>query len=413
MLMDVSGSNTESELLNVASKGVRDVSRKECDSKDTSSWGQAILIPGLSNDVAQLCLAKLARVTLPKLRAVCTAWRRLCESKDFWDLRYKVGSDEAWLYVLTEKPSGSPFKAFSPHLNKWFELPQMITSLEDYRLQGFTCVGLGPRLLVMGGIHQSFENIRQDHSPGIVSGDVRVYNACTNQWTKAPNMKTPRSWFAAAVIGQCVYVAGGQGKDRFLNSVEVYDLQTNRWSYASDMHHVRSSCYGLAVQGKFWIIGGELMRNQYGERPERGSAEVYDPDTGLWTLIPEMWLDTQKVPGPSTVHCGKILFAHKSKLMVYDDVANNWYHVGYLPGADLYNDRIVRYGFACESIDDELYIVGGLSGQKQNRNFLQALNTTEVGKVRLEGPSKYTLWQDMANMGASEGVVLASAVVRL
>ncbi|MCO5572492.1 hypothetical protein L7F22_026247 [Adiantum nelumboides] len=225
--------------------------------------GQAILIPGLSNDVAQLCLAKLARVTLPKLRSVCTAWRRLCESKDFWDLRYK-GSQVVLLSRLS--------------------------------------------------VH-----------------------ALTN--------------------------------------------------------------------------GGELMRNQYGVRPERGSAEVYDLDTGLWTLIPEMWLDTQKVPGPSTVHCGKILFAHKSKLMMYDDVANNWYHVGYLPGVDLYNDRIVRYGFACESINDELYIVGGLSGQKQNRNFLQALNTTEVAKVRLAGPSKYTLWQDMANMGASEGVVLASAVV--
>ncbi|KAI5057679.1 hypothetical protein GOP47_0027694 [Adiantum capillus-veneris] len=403
--MDASGSCSESEQPDVASR----VSKKGFDSKDTSLG----LIPGLSNDVAQLCLARVARGTLPKLRFVCTTWKHLCESKDFWDLRYKVGSAEAWLYVLTEKPSGSPFKTFSPRLNKWFELPQMLKPSEDSLLQGFACAALGPTLLVMGGMYQSFDKIRQEYLPGIVSGDIQGYNSCTNQWSKAPNMKTPRSWFAAAVIGQCVYVAGGQGKDRFLNSVEVYDSRINRWSYAPNMNHVRSSCRGLAAQGKFWVIGGELMRNQYGERPERGSAEVYDPETRQWTLIPEMWLDTQKVPGPSTVHCGKLLFVHKSKLMMYDDVANHWYHVGYLSGVDMFNDRFWRFAFACESIDDELYIVAGLRGQKQNRHFVQALNTTEASKVRIEGPSKYTLWKNMASMGASEGIVLASAVVTL
>ena len=108
-------------------------------------------------------------------------------------------------------------------------------------------------------------------------------------------MNTPRSWFAAAVVGDSIYVAGGQGRDRFLNSVEVFDSKSNSWSYAPDLICVRSSCYGLALHNKFWVIGGEFMRNQYGDKPERGSAEVYDPKIGSWSFIHEMWLDSSKV----------------------------------------------------------------------------------------------------------------------
>jgi hypothetical protein len=108
-------------------------------------------------------------------------------------------------------------------------------------------------------------------------------------------MNTPRSWFAAAVIGDSIYVAGGQGRDRFLKSAEVFDSKSNSWSYAPDMIHERSSCYGLVSNDKLWVIGGELIRNQYGDRPERGSAEVYDPRIDSWNLIHEMWLDSSKV----------------------------------------------------------------------------------------------------------------------
>eukprot|EP00250_Pteridium_aquilinum_P010162 c19186_g1_i5 orf=288-1184(+) len=298
-------------------------------------------------------------------------------------------------------------------MNKWFELPPMLNLSEDSTWQGFACVALGSTLLLMGGMHQTFDAARQEYSSGVVSGDVQIYNACTNQWSRAASMNSPRSWFAAAVIGDYVYVAGGQGKDRFLNSVEVYDSKKNVWSYAPSMVCVRSSCYSLALHGKFWVIGGELMRNQYGEKPERGSAEVFDPQTGLWTLIPQMWLDSQKVPGPGTVHCEKMIFAHQSKLMMYEDGTSDWYHVGYLSGGDMFNNPFSRFGFACESIDDELYIIGGLRVSKQNKHFVQLLNTTEVCKLKYQGLSKYTLWQSGANMGSHEGNVLASAVMWL
>ncbi|KAH7287696.1 hypothetical protein KP509_32G069700 [Ceratopteris richardii] len=288
----------------------------------------------------------------------------------------------------------------------------MLRSSNGSSLQGFACVAVGAKLLVMGGIYQTNDNDKGTQGFSTVSsGDVHVYNACTNRWSRASSMKTPRSWFAAAVVGDFVYVAGGQGRDCFLNSVEVYDSTKDVWSYVPNMACVRSSCSAFAVNGKVWVIGGEVVRNQYGERPERGSAEVYDPQLGIWKLIPEMWLDTKKVPSPGTVHCGKMLFVYQNKLMMYDEITNKWHRIGYSSGGDAFNNHFSRFGFACESIDEELYIIGGFKVSKQYGSSLQALNTTEVSKVSLEQPSKYTSWRRMANMGTDKGSVLASAVL--
>jgi hypothetical protein len=128
-----------------------------------------------------------------------------------------------------------------------------------------------------------------------VCGDVIVYSALTNQWTRASSMKTPRSWFAAAVIGTQVYVAGGQGKTRFLDSAEVYDSETDTWYTIPSMGNVRSSCHGAALDGQFWVIAGEYNKNQYDDGDRKGSAEVFDPLTGSWRFIPDMWLDSHKV----------------------------------------------------------------------------------------------------------------------
>ncbi|KAI5076342.1 hypothetical protein GOP47_0008407 [Adiantum capillus-veneris] len=362
-----------------------------------------------------LPIFRVQRIELLKLRLVCTSWKCLLESKEFQDLRLKVGSAEAWLYVLAEKPCRSPFRAFDPFSNKWFSLPQIPRLYDDTIWQGFACVAVGPNLLLMGGIHQSTNAATPLYSSGVVCADVHIYNACTNQWSRGASMSTPRSWFAASVIGDCVYVAGGQGHDRFLDTVEVYDLKKNSWSHVSSMNCARSSCYGFTLNGKLWIIGGEVMRNQHRVKPGRGSAEVYNSENGSWSLIPEMWLNSEKVPGPSTVHCGRLLCVHQSKLMMYAGDTNSWSHVGELSGAEMFSNQNSRYGFACESLNDELYIIGGMRMSRHYRHSVQLLNTNEACKLTPScgGDSKYTSWRNLSSMGKCEGTIVASAVMTM
>eukprot|EP00249_Psilotum_nudum_P013221 c24225_g1_i1 orf=173-1393(-) len=376
---------------------------------------EASLIPGLPDDVAVLCLARVRRNMLPKLRLVCSAWKSLCDSSEFPILRRQVGSSEWWIYVLSEMPAGAPFKAFDPQANRWYELPPTPGRSEHECWEGFACVALGSNLLIMGGVKSTLDRHTQLFVSGGVCGDVRVYNACTNRWSTAASMNTPRSWFAAAVIGDHVYVAGGQGKTQFLDSAEIYDPKQDKWQAIPNLIRVRSSCYGVALDGQFWVIGGENMRNQYDDRPKKGSAEVYDPGTCTWRLIDDMWLDSHKVPGPNTVYDGQLLFVHNGKLMLYDKDKNGWFHVGHIFGSAVYNQPFSEFGFACESIDGDVYIIGGRREywHNHNRYCVQPLNSMNVCNLRSQRQSKFLWWRNAADMGNTEGTILASTVLRL
>lgn len=328
-------------------------------------------------------------------------------------MRRQVGSAEGWIYILAEQPRGAHFKKFNPQANMWYKLPPIPDSSEHVSWLGFACVAVGSTLLLIGGIHETFDPVTQRSSLGVVSGEVKVYSACTNQWSTAASMITPRSWFAAATIGDYVYVAGGQGRTCFLDSAEVYDSKQDVWIAIPSMLCVRSSCSGVALDGQFWVVGGENMRNQYGDKPKRSSAEVYDPKSGTWRLISEMWLDSNKVAGPNTVYNGKLLFVHQNKLMLYETETNRWSHMGSLPGGDFNRHPLPRFGFACESLDDELFIIGGRRESWHDRFFMHRLNTTEVCSLRSQGKSRFLMWKNLADMGDTEGVILASAVLML
>lgn len=107
-------------------------------------------------------------------------------------------------------------------------------------------------------------------------------------------MTTARSWFAAAVVGTKIYVAGGQGNTKFLDTAEVYDSETDQWEPIASMGNRRSSCHGVCLDGQFWVIAGEYVKNHY-DNNQRSSAEVYDAETDTWRFIPNMCIDDNKV----------------------------------------------------------------------------------------------------------------------
>lgn len=139
-------------------------------------------------------------------------------------------------------------------------------------------------------------------------------------------MNTPRSWAAAAVVGDKVYVAGGQGRTKFLNSAEVYDPEIDSWQTISSMEVVRSSCQGVALDGHFWVIAGEYVRNHYDNNQKR-SAEVYDVETDSWRFVPNMCLDDNKV----SVLCNEIPDTTEILLHVRKRVVNCYVLVFHAP----------------------------------------------------------------------------------
>jgi hypothetical protein len=321
----------------------------------------------------------------------------------------QMGVAEGWIYVLAETPEGSAFRAYDPIASKWSVLPPTPGRSQTQQWQGFACIAVGHKFLLIGGTP-----ITQKKSPGnadrysVICSDVVIYDALTNQWTRGASMTTPRSWFAAALVENKVYVAGGQGNAKFLDSAEVYDPVTDTWTEISTMAVVRSSCQGLSLGGQFWVVAGEYVKNH-----QRSSAEVYDAKSGTWRFVPDMYLDDSKVMEPSAVTAtGELVCVHQKRIMAYQKELNTWTQLGHISGGEEYARPYSRFGFACESVGGSLYIIGGTREYSQNRyRYCTPLNTVEV--CELDGAKQYSsqLWWKLgADMGSGGGVISASLV---
>ncbi|KAL1462179.1 hypothetical protein MTO96_027194 [Rhipicephalus appendiculatus] len=75
------------------------------------------------------------------------------------------------------------------------------------------------------------------------------YNPETNTWTSLPNMYTPRSNFAIAIIDNLVFAIGGFNGQSTTNLVECYDPSTNQWCEATDMNEARSALAACVISG--------------------------------------------------------------------------------------------------------------------------------------------------------------------
>lgn len=226
-------------------------------------------------------------------------------------------------------------------------------------------------------------------------------------------MTTPRSWFAAAVVGNRVCVAGGQGNTKFLDSAEVYDPATDTWSEIASLAVVRSSCQGFSLGGQFWVIAGEYVKNHHLNHYQRSSAEVYDAETDTWRFVANMYLDDNKVMEPSAVTAnGELICVHQKRIMTYKRDSNTWTQLGHISGGEEYARSYSRFGFACESVGSTLYVIGGTREYAQNRyRCCTPLNTVEV--CELGGGRQYSsqLWWKMgADMGRGGGVISTSLV---
>lgn len=102
-------------------------------------------------------------------------------------------------------------------------------------------------------------------------------------------MPTTRTFFACAVSPSDgrIYVAGGHDDNKnALKTAEVYDVEKNSWEILPPMSQDRDECHGVFLDGKFYVISGYSTESQ--GRFER-SAEVFDPNTGLWNRVENMW----------------------------------------------------------------------------------------------------------------------------
>ncbi|KAF5761762.1 putative kelch-type beta propeller, F-box-like domain superfamily [Helianthus annuus] len=306
------------------------------------------LISGLPDDIALNCLLRLPVEFHSTGRTVCRRWCSLFGNKTrFFTKRKEMGFKDPWLFVFCfDKCNGkAQWHVLDLVHYSWHTIPAMPCMENDQKVSahGFRCVSVpGERsLLVFGGVGAEVD------CP--LNLGMR-FDVDSDRWIVLKKMITPRMFFAGGVIGGRVYVAGGNGNDRFeLDSGEVMDPKEGVWRPIASMG-ASMACYDAAVvDGKLFVTEGWSWPFYFVPR-----GQVYDPKTDKWecmaTGLREGWT------GSSVVMFGRLFVVsehERTRLKVYDSGNDTWETVN---GAPL-PEQICK-PFVVNGCDDRIYVTG-------------------------------------------------------
>lgn len=303
------------------------------------------LIPGLPDDIAVNCLLRLPIESHVACRAVCKRWHTLLGSKGrFFTRRKELGFRDPWLFVFAfHKCTGKlQWQVLDLTNFSWHTIPAMPCK-DKVCPHSLRCVSIPGEstIFVCGGMVSDVE---------CPLDLVLKYEMQKNRWTVMNRMITARSFFACAVIGGMIYVAGGNSSDLIeLNSAEVFDPVKNNWHSISNMTSNMASYDAAVLDGNLLVTEGWIWPFFMSPR-----GQVYDPRTDNWETMSvglrEGWT------GSSVVIDGHLFMVselERMKLKVYDRESDSWKPI---QGPPL-PEQLCK-PFAVDVCKDMIYVVG-------------------------------------------------------
>ncbi|XP_061677193.1 kelch-like protein 32 isoform X2 [Syngnathoides biaculeatus] len=253
--------------------------------------------------------------------------------------------------------------------SNWSELAPMPTGRSHH------CVAvMGNFLFVVGG--------EMEHSSGRTCA-VRTgcrYDPRANRWTEIASMKACREHFVLGALGQYLYAVGGRNELRqVLPSVERYCPKKNKWMYMQPFDRSLSCHAGCVAENLLWVSGGVTNTAQYQNR-----LMVYEPEQ-------DQWLARNPMLQRRVYH---VMAAVRRKLYVLGgndlDYNNDRILVRHIDSYNLDVDQWTRCSFSLltgqnESgvavHDDRIYVVGGYSiWTNEPLACIQVLDLSREGK---------------------------------
>lgn len=159
-------------------------------------------------------------------------------------------------------------------------------------------------------------------------------------------MNVARYDFACAEVNGVVYAVGGYGVDGVsLSSAEVYDPETNIWTLIESLRRPRWGCFAYGIEGKLYVMGGRSSFTIGNSR----FVDVYNPKDRTWCEVKNGCVMV-------TAHAvlGKQLFCmewkNQRKLAIFNPNDNSWKMIPVpLTGSS-------RVGFRFGILDDKLLL---------------------------------------------------------
>jgi N-acetylneuraminic acid mutarotase len=171
-------------------------------------------------------------------------------------------------------------------------------------------------------------------------------------------------------------------------TVQVYDIATDFWQLGPQLPLANNHGMAASVNGKIYLIGGQLTDDQQGES---AVATVYELDPAVGAWVQKAPMPTARSGGVAVAHDGKIYVAggrvpRGNDFAVYDPATDQWEVLPDLPSQ--------RNHIAGAAINGRIHIVGGrlgngLSPLKSDANevFDPATRTWTTAAPMLRGRS--------------------------
>ncbi|XP_072355681.1 kelch-like protein 32 [Scyliorhinus torazame] len=183
---------------------------------------------------------------------------------------YIVGGKKREICKVRDLRYFNPVNQENVHIarvSNWSELSPMPVGRSHH------CVAvMGNFLFVAGG--------EVEHATGRTCA-VRTacrYDPRSNTWTEIAPMKNCREHFVLGALDEYLYAVGGRNELRqVLPTVERYCTKKNKWSFVQSFDRSLSCHAGCMADGLLWISGGVTNTAQYQNR-----LMVYDPRQNKW-----------------------------------------------------------------------------------------------------------------------------------
>ncbi|KAJ6823881.1 F-box/kelch-repeat protein [Iris pallida] len=357
------------------------------------------IIPGLPDDLALRCLAKISHGYHGMLECVSKIWRNALRSRDYSNLKATEGWCGNWLFVSTNVESKCQWDAYDPDADRWHPLPRLCReNLEGH--SGFSCVSICKRFLVIGGFY--VQGIKKQ-----TTNDVTMFDPFMKQWSRVSSMRTMRTDFACAVICGKVYVAGGSNSNCTggLAAAEVYDPHLDRWEDLPPMPYPLIKCFSISHGNQFHVAGKKESNI------EQDSYFIYDPVGQRWQIVTDLWPFSKLSRRYTTVADGLIYtILEDGTIKVIYPNSRDWSTLGVLPAVLLpeHARPLKPFGFYLIGFKWYLYVLGSKILKYDSNTH--AFDVVLLNATKCCDPKNMPLeWQDVRPMPRPCGSILGCA----
>jgi hypothetical protein len=134
----------------------------------------------------------------------------------------------------------------------------------------------------LGSDGKFYETGGQSPDGTLVVGAMSRFNPATNSWESVAPMPVPVGQNSVGADGGKVFVAGGcpvcAGLGYVItNTLQIYDIASNSWSFGAPLPAAVEAAAGVALNGKFYVIGGDDISDS------GRTTYIYNVATNTWS----------------------------------------------------------------------------------------------------------------------------------